>query len=130
MGYFDNNQKYINYFRAAISLDYPNILSFINYSNILLHNESLFNSSNDYYIYKSISTDLPDDNIFKQKWDVFKKGMINSRINDDDALIDLVATPYLPFISNCEYSGSHITLNDLFLHPNCSLKNKSVSLFI
>lgn len=122
MTYTDLNTKEVNnLYSSAISLNTPNILNFIDYQKILKYNETLFDPQSDFYIYKSIQVLLsPDISVYGN--DVNIKKIFDRE--DITVYTDNIVTQYLPFISNCEVLGGHITFKDMLEHPSCNLVTK------
>ena len=110
----------VNLNELAISMYYPTILSSSDYKRIQTLNESNFNSTKDYFIYSSNQIALPQiDSLITKEinfTDVFG-------FNDNSTLNkDRFALSYIPFISNCDKLGSHISFKSLLEFPeNCSL---------
>ena len=128
MGFYNNN-TYQNYYDLAASLNYPTVLDFIGSNRTL--NDTNLDSSIDYYIYKTVSTDIPTLSIYQQSFKEFKQNNRILKNYDNSSLLnDNVITPYLPFFSNCEIIGSHITFEDLLSFNNCTIKNANVYIIV
>ena len=111
----ETGESYLNLFDAAIALYSPSINSFINADKIKKYRSNTFNSSEDLYIYKDIhSNALPSTNVFIQdpNPDLFEGSSFTS---------DNIILTYLPFISNCDNLGVHISMRDIFEHKGCKI---------
>jgi hypothetical protein len=124
---YSNSSLTKNLFDISISLEYPTIYQFIQPEKILKHSESKYESFRDYYIYKTITSELTENSIYQMNFDNYAKN--SSVLKDMKTVKDRIALPYLPFFGNCEIIGSHITFNDIFSHPTCKLFNETVLLF-
>jgi hypothetical protein len=124
MTYQDAQGKSNNLSPAAISLFTPSIIQFVGKDKITGGDDSKFDERSDFYIYKNITSSQGYDNVYLK--------MPNASLifgSERGIYNDTVVTSYLPFISNCEELGSHITFKNLLEHPKCNLieKNKTTT---
>jgi hypothetical protein len=121
MTFYDTKGKRKNLSTAALSIFTPGIIDFIGKQKITGKNESLFDENTDLYVYKNITSSLSFDNIYTNK--------PNATNYSRNIYSDNVITNYLPFISNCDELGSHITFKNLLENPKCNLveQNKTTT---
>jgi len=129
---------------TGISLNNPNILSFIDYQRFLYPDESNLNSKLDYYVYQNIERLTNYENsLIKESTSTLNLTLAQKQEKDriDKILYSLnttlgidpnnyfsngLITTYLPFVGNCKFLGSHISFRDLMKNSNCSLTSNSV----
>jgi hypothetical protein len=118
MSYFDTKRQPKNLFAATLSIFKPGIIDFVGKAKFTTGNESLFDEKTDYYVYTNITSQQGSDNIYSTPLN------ISNALGPDNIYSDYVVTNYIPFISNCEGLGSHITFKNLLEQPQCNLLDK------
>jgi len=116
---YNNNGTYTNLFEAALDLYSPSILDFIDKSKFDKYskNYNVFDPKRDLFVYKDIhSNSIPSQNVFIQTPNATK--IFNSNITFPD---DKIVLLYMPFFSNCDKLGVHITMRNLLEHQNCTI---------
>lgn len=123
MTYKDIDSQSTKYlYPAAISLHNPKILDFVNYTKYSKADQNDLDPKTDYYVHKTCHVSaMPDQNdegsLFGSKPDIQKFFGSNTTKVMGDNLI----TTYMPYISNCEHLGNHITFKNMLEHPKCNL---------
>ena len=112
------NDVYNNLFEASLEIFSPSILDFVNITKFSTNkSNNTFDSNKDLYVYKDIhSNSNPSSNVFSNNpntTEIFGQDIIFPS--------DKIVLLYLPFFSNCDELGVHITMRDLLNHQSCTL---------